>query len=81
VQQNRQTKITKRTIHISSLVACSVFILGNVSLTISMSNKASQIMSAYINIKLTVPNGYISKSVEMFGFKSRKAPFLISKRK
>jgi len=73
-------KSTKRTVLISLLIACLVFVLitvGNTTLTINMSNKTFQAMSAYI--KLTVPNGYISKSVDTFGFLGGRSNYTISR--
>ncbi|EHQ88715.1 anti-sigma factor [Desulfosporosinus youngiae] len=73
-------KSTKRTVLISLLVACLAFLLitaGNAALTINMSNKTFQTMSAYI--ELTVPNGYISKSVDTFGFLGGRSNYTISR--
>lgn len=73
-------KSTKRTVLISLLVACLVFVLvtiGNTALTINMSNNAFQSLSAYI--ELTVPNGYISNSVETLGFLGGRSNYTISR--
>ncbi len=79
IKKGKQKSI-KRTVFISIVVAALVFILitvGNFALTINMSNKAYQRMSAYV--KLTVPNGYISKSVDTIGFLGGRSDFTISR--
>lgn len=73
-------KSTKRTVLVSLLVTVLVFVIitiGNIALTINMSNKTFQAMSVYI--KLTVPNGYISKSVDTFGFLGGRSNYTISR--
>jgi hypothetical protein len=74
--KNGRQKLIKKTI----LVAAFVFILitvGNFVLVINMSNKAYQTMDAYV--KLTVPNGYISTSVDNIGFLGGKSDYTISR--
>ena len=73
-------KSTKKTILISLVVATFVFIfvtVGNSALTINMSNKAYQWMDAYV--QLTVPNGYISKSIDTFSFLGGRSDYTISR--
>lgn len=73
-------KPTKRTVFISSLVTILVFVLiaaGSIALNNNMCNKTFQTMNAYS--KLTVPNGYISKSVDTFGFLGGNSNYTISR--
>jgi hypothetical protein len=65
---NSKKKSTRKTVLISIMVAVLVLtILSvlNTALTIIMSNKSYYKLDA--QVKLTVPNGYISKSVDTFG--------------
>ncbi len=73
-------KSTIRTVLISILIACLVFVLitlGNTALTINMSNKTFESLSAYI--ELTVPNGYISNSADTLGFLGGRSNYTISR--
>jgi len=71
---------TKRTIFISLVVAAFVFLLitvVNIALTIKMANSAFYRMDAYV--KLTVPNGYISTSVDTMEFLGGKSDYTVSR--
>jgi len=73
-------KSLRKTIFVSLLVAVLMFILlniGNMTLTTMMGNKANQRMSAYI--ELTVPNGYISTSIDNIGFLGGRSDYTISR--
>jgi phage-related holin len=62
-------KSTKKTVFISVATAVCVFILINICniiLTVNLSNQAYERTNAYI--KITVPNGYISKAVDTISF-------------
>lgn len=74
-------KSTKRTVLISVIVAVFVVILfnaGNFLLTVHASNNAFQRLDAYV--RLTVPNGYISSSVDDFGFLGGLSDYTISRK-
>ena len=73
-------KSIKKTILISLVVAAFVFItvtIGNIFLTLNMSNKAYDSIHSYVS--LTVPNGYISKSLETISFLGGRADYTISR--
>lgn len=77
IRKSKQ-KATRKTILISILVAVFVFIIlsvSNTALTIIMSNKAYERMDA--EVKLTVPNGYISKSIDTFGLLGGRTDYTI----
>lgn len=73
-------KSTIRTIIISLVVALAVFIIltkVNVRVTQEMSERNYGFQEDFI--KLTVPNGYISKSFDTFGFFNGRSTYTISK--
>ncbi|HWQ71001.1 MAG TPA: anti sigma factor C-terminal domain-containing protein [Desulfitobacteriaceae bacterium] len=77
IRKSKQ-KATRKTILISILAAVFVVIIfsaGNTALTIIMSNKSYDKMA--VHVKLTVPNGYISKSVDTFGLLGGRTDYTI----
>jgi uncharacterized protein YdaT len=77
IRKSKQ-KSTRKTILISILVAVFVVIIfsvGNTALTIIMSNKAYNKTNAHV--KLSIPNGYISKSVDTFGLLGGRTDYTI----
>jgi len=75
---NSKKKSTRKKVLISILVVVLVVIILSVSntvLTIIMSNKSYYKMDA--QVKLTVPNGYISKSVDTFGLLGGRTDYTV----
>jgi len=73
-------KSTKKTVFISVATAVCVFILINICniiLTVNLSNQAYERTNAYI--KITVPNGYISKAVDTISFLGGRSDYTISR--
>lgn len=73
-------KSAKRIVFISIIVSVVVVILlniGNFALTIYASNNAFQRLDAYV--RLTVPNGYISSTIDDFGFLGGLSDYTITR--
>lgn len=73
-------KSTGKYIFSSIAIAVLVFIIiniGNAILVLYMSNQTYQSMDVYI--KLTIPNGYISSSVDTFSFLGGRSNYTISR--